>query len=112
MILKTGNKMLQQLNFLLYNSKKQQYLPLLFFRIAAGLVLLLHFLSFRTDINLLFGPENCIFPNDITDLFVDELMLTRQKLFTLSGLSISTFNTVFDSVYILLSVFIQESHRC
>src|SRR5215218_10073841 len=79
--------------------------PFLFFRISIGLFCLLHFLAITGDMNLLFGFDT-IFPPEITDMYIDEWMITNQKLLLWSGLSEGNFIILFYILYIAACIFV------
>lgn len=105
-VTKIGTKVLASINHFLYNALTIDYKPLLFFRVAIGLFILLHFLSFSKDINLLFGPEGGIFPSEISNLYIDDYVISRWKIFHFLNISIENFNFLFSTIYVIFSIFI------
>jgi hypothetical protein len=105
MITQTGNKIIRCIHQFFFSGENVSPRSFIFFRISLGLFILLHFLAILGDMDFLFGFDP-IFPAEITDLYIDSLLVTNRMLLELSGLEKSVFVTVFNVAYITLSVFI------
>jgi hypothetical protein len=93
-------------NFFFTPSKNIEFLP--FFRIAIGLLILLHFTAILPDFDLLFSPSSIV-PQEIMTAFHPDWLITFPKIVNTCasvGISESTTLLVTKIAFITLSIFI------
>jgi hypothetical protein len=100
-----GNKAYKAIERFLFDAELTTDKPFLFFRLAIGFLVLIHFFTIIGDISLLFGSKG-ILPAEITNLYVDPLVITRQKLSQFLNMDADSFNLLFNTAYIAFACFI------
>lgn len=76
---------------------------LVFFRIGVGILVLVNFLSFYTDIPYLYGNK-AFLPNEVANIFVNDLQITNYKLLQYTGLEYNQFWVLFTILFVLFAL--------
>lgn len=101
----SGKSMIRKVDFLLFRSGESSDKFLVFFRIAIGAFVLLHFLASLGDLNLLFGSDSII-PPEISHLYTHPHILTNHRIAIYLGMELDTWLLITSIGYITLSLFI------
>ena len=76
---------------------------LVFLRIGVGLLVLINFFSFYTDIPYLYGNK-AFMPNEVANIYVNELQITNYKILQYTGMEYDQFWVVFTLLFVLFAL--------
>lgn len=74
-----------------------------FLRISVGILVLINFLSFYTDIPYLYG-NRAFLPNEVANIFVNDLQITNYKLVQYTGMEYDQFWVLFSVLFVLFAL--------
>jgi hypothetical protein len=100
-----GKMLFYRLDNFLFKHPETGCQAIVFFRIAIGMLVLVHLLAILPDLQLLFGYKT-IMPAEVAALYSDDLLVNTDKIRSLTGLPVSVFLQLFCAAYVLLAVLV------